>query len=63
VCLRSDSYLDQDQCQDFKFEVHEAREVKSHPQWDFPTDEEKEKSESEASDASEYTEESEAENV
>ncbi len=36
--------------------MSERREVKSHPQWDFSSDEEDKKSESEHSDGSEYTE-------
>ena len=44
----------------FQFDVFEANEVKTHPQWEFPTDDEKEqKSDEEGSEASEYTSEDE----
>ncbi|XP_076810510.1 translocation protein SEC63 homolog [Clavelina lepadiformis] len=40
VWFRSDSYLDCDQKQDIKLDVHEAKEVEDHPQWNISSDEE-----------------------
>ncbi|KFD53959.1 hypothetical protein M513_05226 [Trichuris suis] len=55
VCLRSDSYLDCDQIKEVKFEVFEARQIVSHPQWDFTEERVDEDSDIE----SEYTEQEE----
>lgn len=39
----------------FQIEVHEARQITSHPQWDFQTEDDGKEPE-EHSDASDYTE-------
>uniref|UniRef100_A0A5S6QE66 J domain-containing protein n=1 Tax=Trichuris muris TaxID=70415 RepID=A0A5S6QE66_TRIMR len=52
VCLRSDSYLDCDQVKEVKFEVFEARQIVSHPQWDFT----EERTDEDSDVESEYTE-------
>jgi translocation protein SEC63 len=61
VCVRSDSYMDCDQMKEVKFTVHPAKEITSHPQWDFPSEEEDKESGGDVSDGSEYTEEESAE--
>lgn len=43
----------------FQLKVLEARQVTSHPQWDFADEDEEQKSDSDHSDASEYTEDEE----
>uniref|UniRef100_A0A914WFA9 J domain-containing protein n=1 Tax=Plectus sambesii TaxID=2011161 RepID=A0A914WFA9_9BILA len=56
VAVRSDSYLDCDISKELKLNVLEARTVTSHPQWNFPDEDEEHKSDSEHLDASDYTE-------
>ncbi|RWS01622.1 Translocation protein SEC63-like protein [Dinothrombium tinctorium] len=40
VIVRSDSYLDVDVIKNIKLDVKEAKEIKSHPQWDISEEEE-----------------------
>jgi len=63
VCLRSDSYLDVDINKEIKMQVHEAKEVTSHPQWNFPSEDEEEHKSEHSAAASEYTEEEEDDDV
>ncbi|XP_072297746.1 translocation protein SEC63 homolog [Eucyclogobius newberryi] len=61
VILRSDSYLGLDLIKPLKLEVHEARAILDHPQWDIP-DTEDEDEEPEESDCIEDSEEEEEDN-
>uniref|UniRef100_A0A914WPP5 J domain-containing protein n=1 Tax=Plectus sambesii TaxID=2011161 RepID=A0A914WPP5_9BILA len=56
VVVKSDSYLDCDINKELKLNVLEARTVTSHPQWNFPDEDEEQKSDSEHLDATDYTE-------
>ena len=58
VILRSDSYLDFDIIQNIKLDVHEAKKIEEHPQWNF-TDEETNKNGEEDEVDDEYATESE----
>jgi translocation protein SEC63-like protein len=48
VVVRSDSYIDFDVIKNIKFDVKQAKEIKDHPQWDIPEDEEATKEEDSA---------------
>ncbi|XP_033846657.1 translocation protein SEC63 homolog isoform X1 [Periophthalmus magnuspinnatus] len=61
VILRSDSYMGLDLIKPLKLEVHEARAILDHPQWDIP-DTEDEDEEPEESDGIEDSEEEEEDN-
>lgn len=39
LILRSDSYLDFDIIQNVKLDVHPAKKIDDHPQWNFTDDE------------------------
>lgn len=58
VHLRSDSYLEMDLIENFKFEVQQAKEIEEHPQWNFTDEEDGDQNDN---DDSEFDTESESE--